>query len=90
MELSNYFYSKKDNVTLKLVRFLDFQGIEAYFVKVRSKNLRKKLFEIVLKDHDGIILHSKNESILELLIRENVFTNEVRCSLVDSYINQKY
>lgn len=90
LELSNYFYSKKDGVTLKLLRLLDFQGIEAYFVKVRSRNLKKKLFEIILKDYDNIILHSKNESILNLLIKENAFINETRHSLVDSYINQKY
>jgi len=44
---------------------LDFKGIEAYFVKVKSKNLRKKLFEIVLLDYDNIILHSKSEAILK-------------------------
>jgi len=69
---------------------LDFKGIEAYFVKVKSKNLRKKLFEIVLLDYDNIILHSKSEAILNMLMKENVFINEVRNSLVDSYINQKY
>ncbi|ABN51325.1 MAG TPA: hypothetical protein DEF39_05470 [Hungateiclostridium thermocellum] len=90
LEQSNYYYSKKDEVTAKLLRLLDFKGIEAYFVKVKSKNLRKKLFEIVLLDYDNIILHSKSEAILNMLMKENVFINEVRNSLVDSYINQKY
>jgi len=48
------------------------------------------LFEIVLLDYDNIILHSKSEAILNMLMKENVFINEVRNSLVDSYINQKY
>lgn len=90
LELSNHFYSKKDDVTLKLLKLLDFIGIEAYFVKVRSQNLKKKLFEIILKDYDNVILHSKNEAILNMLIKENAFTNEERRSLVDGYINQKY
>ncbi|TYQ16101.1 UNVERIFIED_CONTAM: hypothetical protein Cloal_2604 [Acetivibrio alkalicellulosi] len=90
LDLSNNFYSKKDDVTIKLLRLIDFTGIEAYYVKVNSPNLKKKLFEIVLKDYDNIILHSKNEVLLNMLISENVFTQEVRNSLVDSYINQKY
>lgn len=90
IELSNYFYSKKDSVTQKLIKILDFQGIEAYFVKVKSPTLKHKLFEIVLKDYDNIILHSTSVNILNQLIYENVFINEERKSLIDNYINQKY
>jgi len=61
-----------------------------YYVKVKSQNLKKKLFEIILKDYDNIILHSKNETILKMLIEENAFTFEERKSLIDSYVNQKY
>jgi len=90
IEMANYYYSKKDRVTEKLLKLLDFRDIEAYFVRVKSPNLKNKLFEIVLKDYDNIILHSKNEVILNMLISEGAFTNEIRDSLVDSYINQKY
>lgn len=89
-EQSNYYYSKKDDVTMKLLTLLDFTGVEAYFVKVKSPKLKKRLFEIVLTDYDNLILHSVNESILNRLREENVFTEEVKQSLVDSYINQKY
>jgi len=90
LEKSNYYYSKKDSVTLKLLILLDFKGVEAYFVKVKSRNLKKKLFEIVLSDYDNIILHSINVSILTRLKQENVFCEKEKNSLVDSYINQKY
>lgn len=90
MEISGRFYKKKDKTTEKLLKLLDFKGIEAYFVKVKSPNLKKKLFEIVLKDYDNIILHSKNQKLLKILKDEMVFTHEVRKSLIDSYINQKY
>lgn len=90
LELANYYYSKKDMVTEKLLKILDFNGIDAYYVKVKSPTLKNKLFEIVLKDYDNIILHSKNEVLLNLLISENTFCHEERKSLVDSYINQKY
>ncbi len=87
---SNYYYSKKDAVTMKLLTLIDFNGVKAYYVKVKSPSLKKKLFEIVLIDYDNIILHSINETILNRLIQENVFSSEERKSLVDSYINQKY
>lgn len=90
LEQSNYYYSKKDDVTMKLLTLIDFIGVEAYFVKVKSPYLKKRLFEIVLTDYDNVILHSINESILNRLKQENVFSNEERKSLVDSYINQKY
>ncbi|MCX7922680.1 MAG: hypothetical protein N3B21_11825 [Clostridia bacterium] len=90
LELANYYYSRKDQTTEKLLKLIDFVGVDAYYVKVKSPNLKKKLFEIVLKDYDNVILHSKNEVLLNLLIKENVFLSEERQSLVDSYINQKY
>ena len=80
VEMADYYYSKKDHVTEKLLKLLDFIGIDAYYVKVKSPNLKKKLFEIVLNDYDGIILHSKNEVILNMLIRENIFSPEERKS----------
>lgn len=90
IEMADSYYFKKDRVTEKLLKILDFTGIEAYFVRAKSPNLKKKLFEIVLKDFDNVILHSKSEHIKRLLIEENVFINEERESLIDSYINQKY
>ncbi|HOV25107.1 MAG TPA: hypothetical protein PK566_01925 [Pseudobacteroides sp.] len=90
LEQANYFYSKKDHVTLKLLQLIDYQGVEAYFVRVKSPNLKRKLFEIVLKDYEGLILHSKNETLLNTLKRENVFIDEIRTSLVDDYINKRY
>lgn len=89
-EQALYFYSKKDRVTEKLLKLLDFQEVEAYFVKVHSPTLKHKLFEIVLHEYDNVILHSKSELLLHLLRTENVFHEEERISLTDSYINQKY
>lgn len=89
-ELADFYYSKKDHATEKLLQLLDFTGIEAYYVKVNSPNLKKRLIEIVVKENDNFILHSKNEKILNMLIEENALIPEERKSLVDSYINQKY
>lgn len=97
IENSNYYYSKKDKMTMKILELLDFRGIEAYYVKVKSDSLKNKLFEIVLSDYDEygeyfehVILHSKNEEIKNRLLQEGVFRAEKKKSLIDSYINQKY
>ncbi|HEY8421004.1 MAG TPA: DUF6648 family protein [Thermoclostridium sp.] len=49
---SNSFYHEKDKVTMALLKLLDFRNVEAYFVKVKSKKLQDKLFEIVIRDPD--------------------------------------
>ena len=89
LDISNYFYGKKDRATLKVLELMEYKGVEAYFIKVRSKELKGKLFEIVLKDYN-IILHSTNELILKRLREEEVFSEGSRKSLIDGYINQRY
>ncbi len=49
---SNDYYYEKDKVTRKLLKLLDVKNVEAYFVRVRSKNLQNKLYEIVISDPD--------------------------------------
>jgi len=86
---ANYYYNKKDQATLKVIELLNYKGILAYPIYVRSKALKNKLFEIVLKDYN-MILHSTSELILKRLREEYVFCEETRKSLIDNYINQKY
>jgi len=101
-------YYEKDKVTMSLLKLLDYKNVEAYFVKVKSKKLQNKLFEIVIYDPDAlmeintlsipfggpeadnVVLHSKNTAILKRLREENVFRDEKKRSVTDSYINQKY
>ncbi|SKC84095.1 DUF6648 family protein [Maledivibacter halophilus] len=87
---AGYYYSQKDWSTLKLLEHLKFENVEAYFIKVRSKNLKNKLYEIVVKDFKDVILHSKSVSMLNRLRHEGVFQEEIKKSLIDDYINQKY
>lgn len=87
---SNYYYRQKDKTTLKLLEHLEFCNVEAYFVKVKSKVLKDKLFEIVLLDYDNFILHSVSDWLLERLKEEDVFIDEKRKSIIDKYINEKY
>ena len=87
---SDYYYEKKDRATLKVLEMLDYRGVEAYFVKVKSKALKGRLDEIVCSDCYGMILHSTNEVILNKLREEGVFTEGTRTSLIDGYVNQRY
>jgi len=83
-------YRSKDYSLTKLIRFLDYRNMEAYFIKAKSDYLSGKLFEIVLYDYDGVILHSINRGLLEELKRENVFIDVRRKSKIDEYVNKKY
>lgn len=87
---ANYYYSKKDNATLTLLRLIDFRGVKAYFISTKSKYFKGKLFEIVVEDYDNMILHSLNPVILNRLKDEGVFDEHTKKSLIDGYINQKY
>ncbi len=88
-EKSNYYYEKKDKATLKVLELKNFNGVRAYFIRVRSKGLKNKLFEIVLDDYN-MILHSTSSTLLKRLKDERVFEEGVKSSLIDGYINQKY
>lgn len=52
-ESFNY-YRLKDQATLSLLRLVDF-NVEAYYVNVKSRLLKGKLIEIVIKDPDILL-----------------------------------
>jgi hypothetical protein len=86
----NNYYHEKDKAALDLLRFLEFKGIEAYYVKVKSRVLKDKLYEIVLLDYKEAIFHSKAQWLLDILKDEGVFIDGKKTSLIDGYINAKY
>ncbi len=86
---SDHYYHMKDKATMRVLQLLDYQNVHAYFIKVRSRELKNKLFEIVLEDNN-MILHSTSEVILNKLRDENCFSEGVCHSKIDSYINHRY
>ncbi len=84
------FYYKKDQSTIKAIEVLDYWGMEAYYIQVSSDYLKKRLYEIIFKDHEEVILHSTSEWLLERLKREGIFKEGVRRSLIANYVNEKY
>lgn len=89
-EETNFYYSKKDESSLKLLKYLEFKDVEGYFVETQSKFLNNKLYEVVLNNYDFAILHSMNPSMLEKLREEKVFAETKRKSIIDEYINERY
>ena len=90
-EKSNHYYYMKDKSTLRVLSLLNFIDVKAYFIKVRSKELKNKLFEIVIEnDGSSVILHSRSSVILNRLREENCFVEGVKHSLIDTYINHRY
>ncbi|WP_130807551.1 DUF6648 family protein [Senegalia massiliensis] len=85
-----FYYGEKDKSTLKLLKFLKFENMEAYYIKVNSDSLQGRLYEIHLKNYDKAILHSKSFKILDILKKEKVFIDSSRKSLIDEYVNVKY
>ena len=89
-EKIRYNYRKKDETILKLLRYLDYEGVESYYVKAKSEFLDNKLIEIVLLDYEDVVLHTINPYIVEELKNEYVFDDIRRRSKIDNYVNKKY
>ncbi|QSX07040.1 hypothetical protein JYG23_06540 [Sedimentibacter sp. zth1] len=85
-----YYYDEKDKTTFRLLRFLKYKNVDAYFIKMESSFLEGKLYEIVLNDYEFAILHSQSEWILNALKKEGVFDTNTKKSVIDYYVNQKY
>lgn len=88
--MGNDFYHKKDRSILQLLGYLEYENVDAYFIKVESKFLRDRLYEIVLLDYKEAIFHSISYWLLDILRKEGVFTEGKKRSLIEYYINEKY
>ncbi len=87
---ADYYYNEKDKTTFRLLRFLHYENVEAYFIKMESTMLEGKLYEIVLRDFEYAVLHSKSLWLLDVLKKENVFCDEKKKSVIDYYVNSRY
>lgn len=86
----NNFYHEKDKAAVSLLKYLEFKGIESYFINCESKSLKNKLFEVVLVDYKEAIFHSKAQWFLDVLREEGVFEEIIKPSLIDEYVNGSY
>lgn len=86
----NNYYHEKDKAALSLLEFLEFKGIESYYIKVESRSLNNKLYEIVLVNYKEAIFHSKSITMLKVLKEKGVFQEGQKVSIIDEYINETY
>lgn len=89
-DLVNKYYKEKDKVTVRLLEFLGYKGVDGYYVHIKSRTLRGKLIEIVLNDYELAVLHTMNEKIVDRLRKHKVFKEGQHRSVIDEYINTKY
>ena len=66
MEKSNYYYSKKDKATLTALRMLDYKGVVAYFIKIRSIILHSTS-TLILKclREEGVFQEESRKSVID-------------------------
>jgi len=83
-------YIQKDAVTMALVELMAYKEMEAYFVSLQSEELHEELFEIVLTGYQRVIFHSKDKRLLNRLRKNDVFSEQIRPSKIDDYVNTKY
>lgn len=90
LSLADKYYNLKDQTILYTLEFAGFKNIEAYFIRCNSKDLDEKLFEIVFKNEKQVIFHSKSDYLLKLLKEKEIFIEDIRSSVIESYINDRY
>ena len=90
LNLGNNFYREKDQSILELLKFLNYENVHAYIIKVDSKALQDQLYEIVITDRKEAIFQSKAPWLKEILKEEGVFDDEVKTSKISDYINERY
>ncbi|MFB0972922.1 MAG: hypothetical protein QMB54_08080 [Neofamilia sp.] len=73
-----------------MIKFLGFKGVEAYFIETKSVGLRGKLYEIVLRDFEEAVFHSKAEWLLTELQEAGVFLEGKHKSVISEYIDERY
>lgn len=79
---ADFYYNEKDKTIFRLLRFLQFENIESYFIKMESSLLEGKLYEIVLKDFEYAVLHSKSLWLLDVLKKKKYLQKRGRNQLL--------
>lgn len=83
------YYLKKDKISLNMLEFVDYKGVEAYFIHMNSRTLEGQIYEIRFSDYEKVVLHSKDRKILYKLKEANCFIEERMASVIEEYVNTK-
>lgn len=87
----NYLYRKKDENIFHVIRLTEGDGIRAYYIRVQSKYLKHKLFEVLLENEEiNAVFHSINPVLQKRLDESGLFEHGNRRSVIDNYVNTLY
>lgn len=87
---SDRHYALKDRETVKIMELLNYQHVQSYFIETPARYLNGKLIEIIIDTYDRAVFHTADEGIINRLVRAGVFSDEVRSSVIQSYIESDY
>lgn len=87
---SDRHYALKDRETVKILEFLNYEHVQAYFIETPARYLNGKLIEIIVDTYNRAVFHTADEGIINRLIRAGVFYEGVRPSVIQAYIASDY
>ncbi len=90
LNLSQKYYDLKDQATLDILKLIEFEQVEAYYIETNSNRLKNRLFEIVILDREEAVFHSKSEKLREVLHENSNFIEGTHISVIENYINEGY
>lgn len=83
------YYCEKDKVISQLLELVGFREVEAYPIRLNSKSLKDTLIEIVFRNQEKVVLHTKDLNIRKRLAEHGCFSEKMRPSVIDAYVNYK-
>lgn len=83
-------YALKDRETVKIMELLNYQHVQSYFIETPARFLTGKLIEIIVDTYDRAVFHTADEGIINRLVRAGVFSEGIRPSIIQSYIESDY
>ncbi len=83
-------YALKDRETVKILEWIQYKNVQAYYIETPARYLNGKLIEIVADDYQRAVFHTADEGIINRLVRAGVFHEGARPSVIRSYIESDY
>lgn len=84
------YYKQKDRMSWNAAQLIQFQDVEAYYIKVTSQFLKDNLFEIIFLQYPSVVFHSKSRWLQMKFEEEGIFDHRMKRSIIETYVNEKY
>lgn len=87
---SDRHYALKDRETVKILELLNYEHVQSFFIETPARFLNGKLIEIIIDNYDRAVFHTADEGIINRLVRAGVFSEGIRPSVIQAYIESDY